>query len=85
MWIVYAQELERMFSDGGTTAKKLILERMMDPSMRAFLSMELTMAVARKTPSSTPANDGGHNEEKKWSESEKSSTITTTKDYQQYK
>lgn len=53
VWIVYAQELERMFHDGGATAKKLILKKMEDPSMRAFLSMELTMA-GRKPDGGAP-------------------------------
>lgn len=48
VWITYAQDLERMFHDGGSTAKRLILERMKDPSMRAFLSMEIALHAADK-------------------------------------
>lgn len=66
VWIVYAQDLERMFLDGGTTAKKLILERMQDPSMRAFLSMEIALQArdaakpaATSSGSSGPMGDSG--------------------------
>lgn len=48
VWIQYAQELEKLFEDGGETAKRVIIEKLDDPSMRAFLSLELTTAMKRK-------------------------------------
>lgn len=56
VWIQYAQELEKLFADGGETAKRLIIEKMDDPSMRAFLSLELTMAIRQRMDN---GNNGG--------------------------
>lgn len=43
VWIAYAEEINRMYRDGGKTARKMILERMEDPSMKAFLTLELNI------------------------------------------
>lgn len=41
VWIQYAEELNKIFKDGGEKARKKILEKVSDPSMRAFLLSEL--------------------------------------------
>lgn len=53
VWIEYAHELERMFHDGGSTAKKLILQKMQDPGMKAFLSLELALGTKAATNNGT--------------------------------
>lgn len=44
VWITYAETINQMYRDGGKTARKLILERMEDPSMKAFLTLELNIS-----------------------------------------
>lgn len=41
VWIEYAKELTRIYSDGGSKAQKLILEKISDPSLKVFLQIEL--------------------------------------------
>lgn len=48
VWIVYAQELTNLYKDGGT-AKKLVLEKIKDPSMQVFLKMELNSLDDKKS------------------------------------
>lgn len=48
VWIQYAQELTEMYKDSGTTAKKIILEKITDPSMQVFLKMELNQIESKK-------------------------------------
>jgi Oxidoreductase-like protein, N-terminal len=48
VWIQYAQELTEMYKDSGTTAKKIILEKITDPSMQVFLKMELDTIKNKK-------------------------------------
>ena len=43
VWIQYAIELTAMYNDGGDTGRELILQRMDDPNMKAFLSLELKL------------------------------------------
>ena len=40
MWLLYAEELARIYRDGGTAAEK-VLEAIDDPSLKIFLSLEL--------------------------------------------
>lgn len=42
VWIVYAETLTKMYDDGGEKAKKIILTRIQDPTMKVFLKMELS-------------------------------------------
>lgn len=42
VWIDYAKQLTRIYSDGGSKAQHLILEKISDPSLKVFLKMELT-------------------------------------------
>ena len=48
VWIIYAQELTDMYKDSGSTAKKIILEKIKDPSMQVFLKMELETIDTKK-------------------------------------
>lgn len=48
VWIQYAQELTDMYQDSGTTAKKIILKKITDPSMQVFLKMEISMLDKKK-------------------------------------
>lgn len=41
VWIEYAKELTKIYSDGGDKAKELILKRITDPSLKMFLQIEL--------------------------------------------
>lgn len=41
VWIEYAKELTKIYSDGGDKAKELILQKITDPSLKMFLQMEL--------------------------------------------
>lgn len=41
VWIEYAKELTKIYSDGGDKAKELILEKITDPSLKMFLQIEL--------------------------------------------
>ncbi|KAJ9586550.1 hypothetical protein L9F63_028406, partial [Diploptera punctata] len=41
VWIEYAEQVTKLFEDGGEKAKELILEKVKDPNTRAFLMMEL--------------------------------------------
>lgn len=52
VWIDYARDLTRIYADGGSTAQKLILEKISDPALKVFLQMEL------KTLQKTPNNSG---------------------------
>jgi hypothetical protein len=48
VWIQYAQELTEMYKDSGTTAQKIIFEKIKDPTMQVFLKMELKTIDSRK-------------------------------------
>jgi Oxidoreductase-like protein, N-terminal len=41
VWIQYATELTELYKDGGDQARKIILERIKDPSLQMFLKLEL--------------------------------------------
>lgn len=41
VWVKYAERLTKIFLDGGEQAQKLIMSKVKDPNMRAFLAMEL--------------------------------------------
>jgi Oxidoreductase-like protein, N-terminal len=42
VWIQYAKDLTDMYKDSGETARKVILEKIKDPTMQVFLKMELS-------------------------------------------
>lgn len=41
VWIQYAKDLTDLYNDSGETAKKILLEKIKDPTMQVFLRMEL--------------------------------------------
>ncbi|KAJ8664349.1 hypothetical protein QAD02_006011 [Eretmocerus hayati] len=41
VWIEYAEKLSQVLKDSPGDVQKLIMEKVQDPNMRAFLSMEL--------------------------------------------
>lgn len=41
VWIEYAEQLSKIFNDGGHKSKDIILSKISDPNMKAFLIMEL--------------------------------------------
>jgi hypothetical protein len=41
VWIQYAEELSKIYADGGVKAREIILSKVSDPNTRAFLMMEL--------------------------------------------
>ena len=41
VWIQYGKELTDLYKDSGETARKVILEKIKDPTMQVFLKMEL--------------------------------------------
>lgn len=41
VWIQYAEELASLFKDGGQTSRQIILQKVDDPNMKAFLLTEL--------------------------------------------
>ncbi|KDR24304.1 hypothetical protein L798_06766 [Zootermopsis nevadensis] len=41
VWIQYAEELSKIYADGGEKARSIILSKVSDPNTRAFLMMEL--------------------------------------------
>lgn len=41
VWIEYAEQLSKIFNDGGLKSKDIILSKVSDPNMKAFLLMEL--------------------------------------------
>lgn len=45
VWIEYATKLTEVFQDEGEKAQKLILDKISDPALKAFLEMELRSAV----------------------------------------
>lgn len=45
VWINYGKELTELYKDSGETARKLILERIKDPTMQVFLKMELKSLI----------------------------------------
>lgn len=44
VYIAYAEEVTKLFRDGGHLAKEIVLESIDDPNMKSFLSMELRNA-----------------------------------------
>ncbi|KAF6214386.1 hypothetical protein GE061_009126 [Apolygus lucorum] len=47
VWIKYAEDLIKQFDGGSDLARKMILEKVEDPNMRAFLEMELRTLTNR--------------------------------------
>lgn len=45
VYLAYAEEVTKIFSDGGHLAQEIILESIDDPNMKCFLSMELRNAA----------------------------------------
>lgn len=41
VWIEYAEEITKLFDGDVDKAKKIVLEKISDPSLKAFLMMEL--------------------------------------------
>jgi len=48
VYIAYAEEVTKLFSDGGQLAKEIILDNIDDPNMKSFLIMELRNAQNKK-------------------------------------
>ena len=48
VWVEYAAQVSEYFSDGGENAKNIIMERVQDENMRAFLLMELRNMSLKK-------------------------------------
>lgn len=42
VWIEYAEELSKLFKDEGERSRKIIMEKVTDENMKAFLNMELS-------------------------------------------
>ena len=49
VWVQYAQDLTELFADGGERSRKIILEKVTDPNMRAFLMLELRTIKKKNT------------------------------------
>ncbi|XP_046991411.1 UPF0651 protein P31B10.02, mitochondrial isoform X1 [Schistocerca americana] len=49
VWIQYAEELLKRFSDGDEKARTTILSKVSDPSMKSFLLTELKMLKMKKS------------------------------------
>lgn len=45
VWIQYGKELTELYKDSGETAKKVILERIKDPTMQVFIKLELNTLI----------------------------------------
>ncbi len=45
VWIQYGKELTDLYKDSGESARKIILEKIKDPSMQVFLKMELQTLI----------------------------------------
>ena len=41
VWIEYAEELLKVYSDGGDKVRKELEKRILDPSLRVFIELEL--------------------------------------------
>lgn len=41
VWIKYAEEMSKIYADGGEKAREIILSKVTDPNTKAFLMMEL--------------------------------------------
>uniref|UniRef100_A0A1B6GMJ8 Oxidoreductase-like domain-containing protein n=1 Tax=Cuerna arida TaxID=1464854 RepID=A0A1B6GMJ8_9HEMI len=52
VWIEYANQLCKIFGDGGEKSKEIVLSKVTDPNMRAFLLMELK-AMEKSTSKSS--------------------------------
>lgn len=48
VFIKYAEEVTKIFSDGGEQAKDIIMDNIDCPNMKAFLSLELRNAERNK-------------------------------------
>lgn len=48
VWKKYAEDLTDLYQDSGEQAKKVILEKIKDPSMQVFLKMELEFLTKKK-------------------------------------
>lgn len=43
VWIEYAEKLSELMKDSDQSVQKIIMEKVQDPNMRSFLSMELRL------------------------------------------
>lgn len=50
VWVKYAEEMSAIFKDGGAKAQQIILEKVTDPGMKAFLQMELRNLKTKEEP-----------------------------------
>lgn len=46
VWIQYGKDLTDLYKDSGDTARKVILEKIKDPTMQVFLKMELKTLIS---------------------------------------
>lgn len=53
VWIQYAEELATLFKDGGKTSREIILQKVDDPNMKAFLMTELRALESKLEDSET--------------------------------
>ena len=51
VWIEYAQKLTEFYELSNDTARAMILKKVNDPNMRAFLQLELNKNIEEKLPS----------------------------------
>lgn len=57
VWITYAAEINRIYRDGGETARKLILQQMEDPTMKAFITLEIRVNANAISSTDTKKTD----------------------------
>ncbi|XP_037920254.1 oxidoreductase-like domain-containing protein 1 [Hermetia illucens] len=62
VWIEYAETLSKLFHDGGSKAKQIILDKVSDPNMRAYLQTELKMLERMKETQKDQQNTGNSKE-----------------------
>lgn len=48
VWIQYGRDLTEVYKDSGEGARKIILEKIKDPTMQVFLKMELQSLINSK-------------------------------------
>jgi hypothetical protein len=41
VWLQYVEEMSKFYADGGEKAREIMLRKVTDPNIRAFLMMEL--------------------------------------------
>lgn len=49
VWIEYADQMSKRFDDGGQKSRDIILSKISDPNMKAFLEMELRQLEKSKS------------------------------------